>query len=186
MVAHPDGNLEVFGVGTDYHAYHAWHDASHPGGLDALVRDGREPQQRHRRGDNANGLAEISRSIPSGVLDHDFEESSGQWFGWPNLGGNSTTVPAVALDPGGRLEAFLGGASSQLFTIWQAAEPTGWSDWASLGGDFSSNFVVGKNANGNLEVFGIRRGPRSVSRRPPGIDERLSEWMSLGGELTKL
>ena len=135
---------------------------------------------------NGKGLAEIFALDDRGVLYHDFEESSGQWFGWPNVGGDSWSVPAVALDAQGRLEAFTGGSNHELFTVWNAATATGWSSWASLGGTFSSNFVVGTNADGNLEVFGIGAGKHVYHALHDAKTGGWSGWMSLGGTMGKI
>lgn len=186
VLKHPDGNLEVFGVGNDHQAYHAWHDATKPGGWTQWYGMGGDLDSDIAAAINGKGLAEIFALDGNGVLDHDFEEASGQWFGWPNVGGDSWSVPAVALDAQGKLEVFAGGASHELFTIWNAATATGWSNWASLGGSFSSNFVVAANADGSLEVFGIGAQQKVFHRFYSESAGAWGQWMSLGGSIGKI
>jgi Domain of unknown function (DUF1906)/Repeat of unknown function (DUF346) len=186
VLKHPDGNLEVFGVGKNYQGYHAWHDATEPGGWTPWFSMGGNLDSDITAAIDAQGRAEIFALDTKGVLYHDFEESSGQWFGWPNLGGDSWSVPAVARNSDGELEAFLGGANEHLFHIWQAKSKTGWSDWGSLGGEFSSNFVVGTNANGALEVFGVGGDHKLFHSFYQEATGTWSDWMSLGGSINKI
>jgi hypothetical protein len=187
VLQHPDGNLEVFGVGTNYQAYHAWHDATEPGGWTQWYAMGGDLDSDIGAAIDTEGRAEIFALDDSGVLLHDFEEASGQWFGWPNLGGKSWSVPAVALNSHGQLEAFLGGANRELFHIWQeTGTATGWGNWGSLGGTFSSNFVVGTNANGALEVFGVGAGQQMFHSFYEESSGTWSEWMCLGGSISKI
>jgi len=73
--------------------------------------------------------------------------------GWASRGAQLTSVPAVAVNADGRLEAFGRGYDGALHHVWQTAPSNGWSGWASEGGvlagdgDTPTRLAVARNAD---------------------------------------
>lgn len=136
---------------------------------------------------NSDGRLELFAVGQTGLLYHNYQNTSGGWSGWLALGGwqfAGNAIPAVGRNPDGRLEVFIVGTDGGLDHIWQqtAGNSSSWSGWAGFGGwTFSQTacVVANNNANGRLEIFLI------------GLDGALdhiwdtgsgwSGWAGLGG-----
>ncbi len=101
--------------------------------------------------------------------------------------GGLASVPTVARNRDGRLEAFAIGSrdpfTADLVHIWQPAANSGpWSGWASLGGDLKAIApAVGRNADGRLEVFACTRDHALWHIWQTAPNNGWSQWQRLGG-----
>lgn len=64
--------------------------------------------------------------------------AGGSWTTWSGLGGVWPSFDGIgeAANTDGRLEVFLVGYNSSLYTAWQTQPDAAWSSWKSLGGTF--------------------------------------------------
>ena len=109
--------------------------------------------------------------------------------GWASRGGQLTSVPAVAANADGRLEAFGRGYDGGLYHVWQTAPNGGWSNWASEGGavagdgDTPTRLAVARNADGRLSVFACfdDDSVRYITQIAP--NNAWGKWTTLNGNV---
>jgi hypothetical protein len=89
----------------------------------------------------------------------------------------------VGSNQDGRLEVFLIGTNSILYTSYQTAPNGGWSGWVSLGGTWpiGDAIGVGSNKDGRLEVFLIGTNSILYTSYQTAPNGGWSGWVSLGG-----
>jgi hypothetical protein len=203
VASNHDGRLEVFARGSNRELWHIWQFcpnaycgwsnwASFGNNIDAPLVQA-----------NADGRLEVFAGGSEGELLHIWEAPAGGWSGWFSLGdgplfGSSslTSIPAIAINADGRLEAFARLNDNALWHTSQVSPgggcdpcpgggylPSGnyWYNWATLGGAVYSGPAVAVNADGRLEAFfiGFDRGLyHNWQVTPGGV---WSGWFSLGG-----
>lgn len=89
----------------------------------------------------------------------------GSWIGWSCWSGfTASSVPAVARNSDGRLEAFALGQDNYVYTVQQTTVGGAWTGWSALPGgpivygNEASPPAVIKNSEGLLEVYVVSNG----------------------------
>ena len=109
-------------------------------------------------GRNADGVLEVFRVGPDGVLQHRWQKkSNGDWSAWSSLGASFEPDVAVATNGKGEMEVFaVERGSRQLLRIHQVGSNSpDWSTWATIGGGVAPPLAVAQNADGRIEVFAL-------------------------------
>ena len=168
MAANADGRLELFALSGDRKVFHKWQVArnsnwgdwsslgSPPEGIlgnIAVVRDG--------RGLDGKGCLNVfavcsDRSI-HGISQVSPNGGWGQWqLIWPSNGALSST-PALAVNPGRKIELFATATDSPsgAYHMWQQQIGGSWSNWVKHGGIISPDggLTLSASADGRLELF---------------------------------
>ncbi|MGC9961307.1 MAG: CHAP domain-containing protein [Acidimicrobiales bacterium] len=140
-----------------------------------------------RVGPNDSWIDVSQQHIASDVDGFDWERipiGNQGWEPWPSNFVHFS-VPsehvAVHVNSGGRMQAFLVGVSSHLYTEWQSKTGT-WSGWRSLGGSWPAGdpIAVGFDPDRRLEVFLVGPDSRMYTAWQEASG-RWTGWKSLGG-----
>jgi hypothetical protein len=84
----------------------------------------------------------------------------------------------------GRLQVFVRGSDSALWSMHETVANGGWSGWESLGGALTNGATVARNADGRLEVF-VRGTDNALYHRAQlAPNGGWGDWSGLGGALT--
>jgi probable HAF family extracellular repeat protein len=150
------GELEVFGIGTDYALWHnvqtapggTWEGWTSLGGS-ALVGD---PSV----GMDSGGRLEVFATSFANGLWNIAQTGPGNWSGsvWQNIGYGVKGRPAVVLDSAGSLQVFARTTNDRLaYTAQQSAGSSMWQAFGPMGGVITSNPVAAVDSKGVVQVF---------------------------------
>jgi hypothetical protein len=111
-----------------------------------------------------------------------------RWRAWASLGRPAGAAyglvgtPAVGLDPGGRLHAFVRSAGGSLWEARQSRAGGRWSQWAvtPFGRQVAGDPVVARDSANGLEVFAPAGDGQIIVRRQAHGGGPWSGWLSLG------
>ena len=115
----------------------------------------------------SDGRMELFAVGNTGNLYHDYQTTAnGSWSGWVAMGTSAnvwsqSTLPAVGVNPDGRLEVFIVGTNGVINHIWQlkagSSATTNWSSFGTFNSYVSqtAKLAVGNLQNGQLDVFVI-------------------------------
>jgi GH25 family lysozyme M1 (1,4-beta-N-acetylmuramidase) len=133
---------------------------------------------------NSDGRLEMfARAVGNGVW-HDWQTApNGQWNGWADLGGQTTSDPVVSADADARLEAFVivGGHLFHTFQLSGGGWYKGWLDEGD--GNLVGEPAAMLNTNGALEVFARAASGALEHKWQTAPNGQWSGWASLGGAL---
>jgi hypothetical protein len=112
-------------------------------------------------------------------------DSTARWSKWSSLGrpaidAELVGLPAVGLDPRGRMHVFARAADGKLWQARQNRVGGRWSRWTSLASSVAGDPVTARDATGALQVFIPIAGGRILVNRQTGPGGPWAGWRSLG------
>lgn len=151
VVAHPNGNLEIFACGRhDRHLYYRQR-LSNGTFTNWLDRNGTCASAPSAAVDASGRLYVFVRGT-NHELWYRRRDTSGAWTDWLSLGGFIIGRPAVALDTASnRLVVFARGSDHALYFRVQSG--LGFLGWGGLGGELLDDPVAARRGNGRVDVF---------------------------------
>lgn len=172
-----DSSRALVGIGRDRQLYYA---------VDPNLNDWRPLggawQGIPALGVNADGRLEVFAVTPTGILQHRWELSPGQWSSWADLGAGVRGDPVAIRALDGTLVVAVTTTSGGLRIFQQAAPNVGWKPATTLVGTHSGRPTIVMNGDGALEVFVTGVTDRAVYHARQTIPGgAFGPWRSLGG-----
>ena len=174
-VSSPNGDIDVFAVGTDralwrrrWTASSGWSPWKRLGGTltsapGAVLSGADRFDVFARGGDDALWMTTVTGE---------------SWSGWSSLGGTLTSQPDVSSSAPGRLDVFARGGDNAL---WQRTYAGGWGSWTSLGGVLATGPGAVSSASERIDVLAAGADGALWSRSWSG---GWGGWHRIGGVLT--
>ncbi len=195
-----DGNLEMFGTGTNGDVWHEYQkDGAIPGGsasnptnwstwqdLGAFGTGATTISGELTVAKNLDGTLEIFASGSDGNIYDDYQMSpgAGPWSGWINMGGPSLSDLQAANNSDGSLSLFGLDSNGNLWCNSEFAPGVDWTGWTNIGGPNSGplepGYRVAQNLDGIMEIFGTDTNSFVWHNYQTTGDGSWTGWQSLG------
>jgi hypothetical protein len=182
------GNLHVFGIGTNNAVQYDWQSTN----------DGFWQGWRNLGGAvraistivDAHGNAEVFAIGTNNAVYWGSAPYRNIFSGWTELGGFAQSI-TTSLDAHGNLDVFFVGGNNVLYCDSQSATSGAWSGWYSLGawlkgGSGSGYLSASLDAQGNLDVFGIGSDSAVWCKSQSAATGSWSGYFTLGGAVLSL
>jgi hypothetical protein len=98
----------------------------------------------------AGAIAGSVAILTSAALPRSIAAAARGWSGWEDLGGISTSGPAVSSWASNRLDVFTRGTNNHMWHKWYDRT---WSGWEDLGGQFVDNPAAASWGSSRIDTF---------------------------------